>query len=112
MFTRTISALAGAAFAAATLAVSTPVFAAEADQEEAVIQIADLDLTAETGMAAFERRVRTASVKICGTLPGRDLKMQKLVAACHSQVRASAMSSAELAMKSQAPAKQLALRLS
>jgi UrcA family protein len=111
MFIRTISALAGAAFAAATLAVSTPVFAAEADQDKAVIYIADLDLNAQTGMAAFERRVRTASLKICGTLPGRDLKMQKLVADCHSQVRASAMSSVELAMKSEAPAMQLALRL-
>ncbi len=111
MFTRTISALAGAAFAAATLAVSTPVFAAETEEVKAVVYIADIDLNTETGMATFERRVGAAIRKICGDRFVHGLAMRDLVAACHSQVRASAMSGAELAMNSAAPAKQLALRL-
>jgi UrcA family protein len=111
MFIRTFSALAGATFAAGMLALSTPLFAAEHDQAEAVIYIGDLDLKAETGMAVFERRVRAAAREVCGALPGRDLHLQKLAAECHSQVRATAMSRAELAMTSKRPQDQLALRL-
>ncbi len=111
MFTRTFSALAGAAFAAATLAVSTPVFAAPLNEDKAVVYIADIDLNAETGMATFERRVRAAARKICGEAPDHGIESRLLVAACQSQVRASAMSSAELAMNGSAPATQLALRL-
>jgi UrcA family protein len=111
MFIRTFSALAGATFAAGMLALSTPLFAAEPEQDEAVIYIADLDLNAGTGMAVFERRVRAAAREVCGALPGRDLRLQKLTAACHSQVRAAAMSRAELAMTPERPRNQLALRL-
>lgn len=111
MFIRTFSALAGAAFAAATLAVSTPVFAAETDQNQTVVYIGDLNLNGETGMVRFERRVRAAARKICGEAPDHGIESLARVVSCRSQVRASAMSRAELAMNGSAPATQLALRL-
>lgn len=110
MTSRIFSAVAGLALAAGTVAISTPVFAADADQSSALIQIGDLDLTAPEGMQSLERRVRKAANDVCGTVPVRDLRMRSLVAECHAQVRASAMSQAELAMGASRPGLRLALR--
>lgn len=100
MTSRIFSAIAGAALAAGTVAVSTPVFAADAEQGSAIIQISDLNLNAPEGMRTLERRVRTAANQICGSVPTLDLQMKRFVSDCRAQVRASAMSQAELAMGS------------
>ena len=110
MTSRIFSAIAGAALAAGMVAISTPVFAAETDNESALIQISDLDLNAPQGMKALERRVRLAAKEVCGVAPGLDLRMRAAVSDCHAQVRASAMSQAELAMGASRPGVRLALR--
>ena len=94
MFARTFSAFAGLACAAGILVLSTPVIAAE--HPSANIQISDLDLNSPEGMAAFERRVRSAAREICGSTE-LDLRIESK-AICYSEVRAIAMSKAELAM--------------
>lgn len=97
MFTRTFSALAGATMAAGMLALSTPLFAAETNQETAIVQVGDLNLASAAGMARFERRVGQAARRVCGEIPTLDLNMQRHVRSCQDQVRASAKSELQLA---------------
>jgi UrcA family protein len=94
MFARTFSALAGLACAVGILVLSTPVIAAELPT--ATIRIADLDLNSAEGMATFERRVRAAAREICG--PSELGLRVESKTVCYSEVRAVAMSKAELAM--------------
>jgi UrcA family protein len=110
MTSRIFSAIAGAALAAGMVALSTPVLAADTDQSTAVIQIADLNLHAPQGMQTLERRVRQAANKVCGAVPTRDLSLRQSVIDCQEQVRASAMSQAELAMGASSSNVRLALR--
>ena len=94
MYTRTISALAGIACAAGMLVLSTPVLASH--YPTATIKIADLDLNSRKGMETFERRVRSAAREVCGPTE-LDLRIESK-AMCYAEVRAIAMSQAELAM--------------
>ena len=110
MTSRIFSAIAGAAFAAGMVALSTPVLAAGTDQESATIRISDLNLSAPQGMQSLERRVRRAAAQLCGEVPSRDRRLAPIVADCHEQVRASAMSQAELAMASGRPGVRIAMR--
>ena len=94
MLARTSSALAGLACAVAMLVLSTPVLAA--GYSTATIQIDDLDLDSREGMAMFERRIRAAAREICG--PADVDPRIESKGLCFSEVRAVAMSKAELTM--------------
>jgi UrcA family protein len=96
MLTRTFSAVAGLACAAGMIALSTPVFAHELPS--ARIQIRDLNLGTSEGRASFERRVRAAAWEVCG--PPQHMLRTESNALCHDEVRAIAMSQAELALAS------------
>ena len=98
MNTRIFTAIAGAALAAGMLAASAPAVAAEAEQGIAIIEISDLDLTDSRQMRSLERRISSAARSICGTLPTRHLREVESISRCQGEVRATALSQAELAM--------------
>ena len=108
MFTRTISALAAMALTAGTLALSTPVKAAEADYQVSV-RIGDLDLSSASGAATLDRRVRAAARQICGWVPVADLNMQRQVSDCQESVVAGARQEIEIALNSPRPQQRIAL---
>lgn len=108
MFTRTISALAAMAFTAGTLALSTPVRAAPAE-EQVSVWIGDLDLSSAHGAATFDRRVRSAARQICGSVPVLDLNMREQVSDCQDSVVASARQEIEIALNSPRPVQRIAL---
>lgn len=108
MFTRTISALAALAFTVGTLALSTPVRAAPAEDQVSV-RIGDLDLSSARGAATFDRRVRAAARQICGWIPVVDLDMRSQVAECQESVVAGARQEIEVAQSSPRPQQRIAL---
>ena len=99
MHTRTFSALAGIVCAAGMLALSTPVLAA--GYPTASIEIDDLDLNSREGMATFERRIRSAAREVCGSTE-LDLRNESR-SVCFNEMRAIAMSKAELSMGNRPP---------
>ena len=108
MFTRTFSALAAVAFTAGTLALSTPVRAADADYQVSV-RIGDLDLSSAAGAATLDRRVRAAARQICGWVPVSNLNMQRQVSDCQESVVSSAKQEIEFALNSSRPRERIAL---
>ncbi len=108
MFTRTISALAAMALTAGTLALSTPVKAAPADDQVSV-RIGDLDLSSAEGAATLDRRVRAAARQICGWMPASGLNMQRQVSECQESVVAGARQEIEIALNSSRPQQRIAL---
>jgi UrcA family protein len=103
MLTRTLSAVAALALTAGTLALSTPVHAAEAEQAVVAVAIGDLDLGRPGDVATLERRVRAAAREICGAMPTRGLREQGEVAGCQAQVVANARRDVELAIAGARP---------
>ncbi len=108
MFTRTISALAAVAFTAGTLALSTPVRAAPAEDQISV-RIGDLDLSSASGAATLDRRIRAAARQICGWVPASDLNMQRQVSNCQESVVTGAKQEIEFALNSPRPQQRIAL---
>jgi UrcA family protein len=108
MFTRTFSALAAAALTIGTLALSTPVRAAPAE-DQVTVRIGDLDLSSARGAATFDRRVRSAAREICGWATPVDLNMQGQISECQTSVVASARQEIEIALNSGRPRQQIAL---
>ena len=108
MLTRTFSALAAAALTVGTLALSTPVKAAPAEDQISV-RIGDLDLSSARGAATLDRRVRAAARQICGWVPVSDLNMQAQVSECQDSVVASARQEIEIALNASRPQQRIAL---
>jgi UrcA family protein len=108
MFTRTLSALAALALTAGTLALSTPIHAAPAD-EQVNVRIGDLDLSSAAGAAALDRRVRVAARQICGWVPATNLNLQRQVSDCQDSVVAGARGEIEIALASARPRQRIAL---
>lgn len=108
MFTRTISALAAMAFTAGTLALSTPVRAAPAE-EQVSVRVGDLDLSSAQGAATFDRRVRSAAREICGSVPALDFNLRDQVSECQESVVTSARQEIEIAANSSRPVQRIAL---
>lgn len=82
-------------FAAAAVAVSTIGFSASANAENriirtAVVQYGDLDLTSETGKATFNRRVKGAVRKVCGSYDSKSITDQRDHSACMDEAQQSA----------------------
>lgn len=112
MYIRTVSALAALALTAGTLALSTPVHAAPAEEQEQVkVKTGDLDLTSASGVARLDRRVRAAARQICGTVPATDLNMQRQVAGCQQAVLDNAREDVALALRAAGTPYRLALRI-
>jgi UrcA family protein len=109
MYTRTLAALAALALTAGTLALSTPLHAAPAD-EQVRVRTGDLDLSDSGDAARLERRLRAAARQICGWVPVADLNMQKQVAGCQDEAIANARDEAALAMAARRTPFRLALR--
>jgi UrcA family protein len=110
MFTRTISAIAAAGLTVATLALATPLEAAPLDEESKVVRISDLDLSTDKGVAALNRRVRSAARDICGWNPRADLALTSVLVECENRIVASARPDVELAIASAQPQQRLTLR--
>ena len=110
MYTRTVSAIAALALTAGTLALSTPVHAAPAEEQVAV-KTGDLDLSSAEGVARLDRRVRAAAREICGVVPVTDLNMQRQVADCQQAVLDNARDDVALALRAAGTPYRLALRI-
>jgi len=108
MLTRTFSALAAIAFTAGTLALSTPVRAAPAE-DQVSITIGDIDLSTARGAATLDRRVRAAARQICGWVPASGLNMQRQVSDCQESVAAGARQEIEIALNSSRPQQRISL---
>jgi UrcA family protein len=109
MLTRTLSALAAAALTAGTLALATPLHAAEAESRSVAIAIDDLDLSRSKDVATLERRVRGAARAICGWHPTAPLRERRDADACEAQVLADARSDIQTAIAART-SRRLALR--
>jgi UrcA family protein len=78
--------------AAALCAIATPVVAAaETDEGSFVgrVEIADLDLTTEAGVAKLDQRIRTVIRRECAS-GGRGLNARRIEQACSAEAYASA----------------------
>jgi UrcA family protein len=109
MFNRTVSALAAAALAAGTVALTAPAHAAQSE-DSVTIAVGDLDLSNPSDTARFERRVRTAARGICGTHQIQPVNMARQVTACQAEVVSNAKADAELALAKSGGPFRLALR--
>jgi UrcA family protein len=108
MYTRTFAALAALALTAGTLAISTPVRAAPAD-DQVQVRIGDLDPSDSRDAATLDRRIRSAARQICGWESPLDLRLQRQVAECQSEVTESARSDARIALAAGRPQQRIAL---
>ena len=86
MFNKTVSAVAAALLATGTVALSTPAWAAEFDEDSVSVRVGDLDLGTAKGAARLDRRIRAAAREICGAVPNQDLAMQAMVESCQARV--------------------------
>ncbi|TFI57674.1 UrcA family protein [Sphingomonas parva] len=71
------------------LAAAAPAPAVAAGEKSVRIRYDDLDLAADKGRATFERRVRLATRRICGTFDRSDLGELASIAECHREVAGS-----------------------
>lgn len=90
MLDRTFAALAALALTAGTLALSTPLHAADLAEKRVAVSIADLDLSSAGGIAALEKRVRAAARAVCGRASPGDVVMRDVVDACRADAVAGA----------------------
>lgn len=109
MMKRTFSAIAAAALTAGTLALSTPVRAAEGE-DSVTVNFSDLDVGTAAGKARFDRRVRNAAREMCGWVQFQPLDIQTKVVSCHKDVIADAQAGLETALARKASATRLSLR--
>ena len=79
------------ALAVATLGLAAvPATASTADAVQGAIQVSDLDLTTQAGIARFEARARGQARSLCGTPVTLDFMAARSADACHSAVMTSA----------------------
>jgi UrcA family protein len=67
-------------------AIAMPAPAMAAGQSTARVVYRDLDLSSAAGRATFDRRVRTATTRVCGHLTRTDLNEIASIVECRRQV--------------------------
>ena len=78
----------------AAAVTAQPAFAgqpAAAPAGTVVVRTADLDLTSRSGVAALDRRIRTAVREACGASSDTDLQGRNADRKCRAETRASAV---------------------
>ena len=90
MLDRTFAALAAVALTAGTLALSTPLHAADLAEQRVAVSIADLDLASAGGVATLKKRVRAAARTVCGQASAGDVAIRDSIEACRADAVAGA----------------------
>jgi UrcA family protein len=75
--------------AAALCAAAVPALAQELDADivQRAVSYADLDLSSQAGVAAFDQRIEKAVTQVCGSVDGYDLHAQRRMETCRNDAR-------------------------
>ena len=92
---KTLCALAAVAVAAV---LTVPTVAQAQESASVEVRFDDLNLTHASGRTALERRVDSAARSLCGNAGGRDLTINRAIAACHVEALNSARPAVETAI--------------
>ena len=87
---QTLKIIAASALVTAIVWRAAPALAEEAPRNVAVVQIADLDLSSQSGARILDHRLVSAAREVCGFASDADLVGKNRVAACREEVLSEA----------------------